>query len=144
MPKRFVAAFLLLVGALYQSPVRSQTAPTVRIGLTQNAATVSLRAATPFTIQQNRTRTAKFTMVLSIDPAAAGAVTSANLQYRTLVEIDGGKLILVPKGTNTAIDAGGAPIEFESKTYRGKMEVSGNARNTFISHLIKSSTTPPK
>lgn len=131
MPKRFVAAFLLLVGALYQSPVRSQTAPTVRIGLTQNAATVSLRSATPFTIQQNRTRTAKFTMVLSIDPAAAGAVTSANLQYRTLVEIDGGKLILVPKGTNTAIDAGGAPIEFESKTYRGKMEVSGNARNTF-------------
>jgi peptidoglycan hydrolase-like amidase len=131
MPKRFVAAFLLLVGALYQNPVRSQTAPTVRIGLTQNAATVSLRSATPFTIQQNRTRTAKFTMVLSIDPAAAGAVTSANLQYRTLVEIDGGKLILVPKGTNTAIDAGGAPIEFESKTYRGKMEVSGNARNTF-------------
>ena len=131
MPKRFVAAVLLLVGALYQSPVRSQTAPTVRIGLSQNAATVSLRAATPFTIQQNRTRTAKFTMVLSIDPAAAGAVTSANLQYRTLVEIDGGKLILVPKGTNTAIDAGGAPIEFESKTYRGKMEVSGNARNTF-------------
>jgi peptidoglycan hydrolase-like amidase len=131
MPKRFVAAFLLLVGALYQSPVRSQTAPTVRIGLTQNAATVSLRAATPFTIQQNRTRTAKFTMVLSIDPAAAGAVTSANLQYRTLVEIDGGKLILVPTGTRTAIDAGGMPIEFESKTYRGKMEVSGNARNTF-------------
>jgi hypothetical protein len=40
-------------------------------------------------------------MVLSIDPAAAGAVTSANLQYRTLVEVDGGKLILVPKGTKT-------------------------------------------
>jgi stage II sporulation protein D len=70
-------------------------------------------------------------MVLSIDPAAAGAVTSANLQYRTLVEVDGGKLILVPKGTKTDIDAGGMPIEFESRTYRGKMEVSGNARNTF-------------
>ena len=131
MPKRFVSAFLLLVGALYQSPVRSQTAPTVRIGLTQSAATVNLRSATPFTIQQTRTRTAKFTMVLSIDPAAAGAVTSANLQYRTLVEIDGGKLILVPKGTKTEIEAGGTPIEFETKTYRGKMEVSGNARNTF-------------
>ena len=131
MPKRFVSAFLLLVGALYQSPVRSQTAPTVRIGLTQSAATVNLRSATPFTIQQTRTRTAKFTMVLSIDPAAAGAVTSANLQYRTLVEIDGGKLILVPKGMKTEIDAGSTPIEFETRTYRGKMEVSGNARNTF-------------
>src|SRR5262252_1007441 len=125
--RRFVFVALLLV----ISRAQAQNEPTVRIGLTQNAATVSLRAATPFTIQQNRTRTAKFTMVLSIDPAAAGAVTSANLQYRTLVEIDGGKLILVPNGTKTEIDLGGTSIEFESKTYRGKMEVSGNARNTF-------------
>jgi peptidoglycan hydrolase-like amidase len=131
MRKRFVAALLLVFGALYQSPVRSQTAPVVRIGLSQTAATVTLRAAAPFTIQQNRTRSAKFTMVLSLDPAAAGAVTPANLQYRTLVEIDGGKLIVVPRGTKTEIDTGGTPIEFENRTYRGKMEVSGNARNQF-------------
>src|SRR5205085_8765525 len=99
MRRRFVAALLLIVGALYERPVRSQTAPTVRIGLTQNASTVTIRASTAFTIQQVRTRTAKFTMVLSLDPAVTGPLTSANLQYRTLVELDGSRLIALPKNT---------------------------------------------
>src|SRR5438552_17717300 len=109
MRKRFVVALLLTVGALYERPVRSQTAPTVRIGLTQNAAAVSLRAANTFTIQQNRTRTAKFTMALAVDPAATGTLTQANLQYRTLVELDGGKIIIVPKGARIQIHAGIIP-----------------------------------
>jgi peptidoglycan hydrolase-like amidase len=131
MRKRFVLACLLIVGALYERPVRSQTAPTVRIGLTQSAPTVSIRAANQFTVQQNRTRTAKFTMVLSVDPAANGVLTAANLQYRTLVEVDGGKIIILPKGAKTQIDAGSVPIEFDNRTYRGKIEVFGNPRNTF-------------
>lgn len=131
MRKRCLLALFLTVGALYERPVRSQTAPTVRIGLTQNAATVSLRAANAFTIQQNRTRTAKFTMVLSLDPAAAGVVTNSNLQYRTLVELDGGRIIVLPKGVKTQIDAGGMPVEFDNRSYRGKIEVFGNSRNTF-------------
>jgi stage II sporulation protein D len=131
MRKRLIPALLLILGALYQSPVRSQSAPTVRIGLATSVPTVTVRAATPFTIQQNRTRTAKFTMVLALDPAASGTVTSANLQYRMLVEVDGGKLIVVPKNTKTQIETGGTPIEYENRTYRGKIEVGGNARNTF-------------
>ena len=130
MRKRFVVALLLMVGALYERPVRSQTAPTVRIGLNQSAPTVSLRAASPFTIQQNRTRNAKFTIVLALDPAAAGALSKSNLQYRTLVELDGGKLIVLPRGGKIRIDAG-VPIEFDNRTYRGRMEVSVNSRNTF-------------
>jgi peptidoglycan hydrolase-like amidase len=130
MQKRVVVALLLTAGALYERPVRSQTAPTVRIGLTQNAATVSLRAANAFTIQQNRTRIAKFTPVLALDPAATATVTTANLQYRTLIELDGGRLIVLPKGAKIQIDAGGVPIEFDNRTYRGKIEVFVNSRNT--------------
>src|SRR2546422_8631485 len=131
MRTRFVLALLLTVGALYERSARSQTVPTVRIGLTQSATTVTLRAANAFTIQQNRTRTAKFMMVLAIDPAATGTLTSTNLQYRTLVEVDGGRLIALPRGSKTQIDAGAAPIEFDNRTYRGKIEVFGNTRNTF-------------
>jgi len=130
MRKRVVLALLLTVGAFYERPVRSQAVPTVRIGLTQNAATVSLRAANAFTIQQNRTRTAKFTPVLALDPAATATVTSANLQYRTLIEVDGGRLIVLPKGAKIQIDAGAVPIEFDSRSYRGKIEVFVNSRNT--------------
>src|SRR5215475_5030357 len=106
MRKRLVVALLLTAGALYERPVRSQTVPIVRIGLTQTAPTVTLRTSTAFTIQQNRTRTAKFTPVLALDPAATAAVTSANLQYRTLIELDGGRLIALPKGAKVQIDAG--------------------------------------
>ena len=130
MRKRICLALLLIVGALYERPVRSQTPPTVRIGLNQNASSVTLRAASPFTIQQNRTRTAKFTMIVALDPALTGPLTRSDLQYRTLVELDGGKLIVVARGTRTAIEAAGAPIEFENRTYRGKIEVFANARNT--------------
>ena len=131
MRKRFVLALLLTAATLAERPVASQTPSTVRIGLTQNAASVSLRAANPFTVQQNRTRTAKFSMVLSVDPAATGTLTSSNLQYRILVELDGGRLVVLPRGAKTQIEAGGASIEFDNRTYRGKMEVSGNSRNTF-------------
>src|SRR5262245_44143698 len=131
MRKRFLLVLLLTVGALFERPVRSQAVPTVRIGLTQNASTVALRSADLFTIQQNRTRTAKFTMVLSLDRTFTGALTKANLQYRTLVEIDGGRLFVLPPDSVTPIDTRGAPVEVDNRTYRGKIEVFGNSRNTF-------------
>jgi peptidoglycan hydrolase-like amidase len=122
----FVALLLMI------SRAQAQNEPTVRIGLTQSAATVSLRAATPFSIQQNRTRTAKFTMVLALDPAVDGAVTKADLQYRILAELDGGKLIVLARNGKVRINVpGDVPIEFENRTYRGTIEVFGNARNTF-------------
>jgi stage II sporulation protein D len=131
MRKRVVLALFLILGGLSGPPARSQTVPTVRIGLSQNAGTVTLRAASTFTIQQNRTRTAKFTMVLALDPAATGTVPNSGLQYRTLVEVDGGKLIVLARNAKTAIDAGDVPLEYDNRTYRGKIEVFGNSRNTF-------------
>src|SRR5262245_61780503 len=126
--RRFIFVALLLV----ISRAQAQNEPTVRIGLTQSAATVSLRAAAPFSIQQNSTRTAKFTLVLALDPAAAGALKKADLQYRILVELDGGKLIVLARNGRLRINApGDDPIEFDNRTYRGTIEVFGNARNTF-------------
>jgi stage II sporulation protein D len=127
MHKFVIAALLLII-----SRAQAQNEPTVRIGLTQNAQTVNLRAATAFTIEQNRTRTAKFTMVLALDSSASGALSRANIQYRMLVELDGGKLIALPKNARVRIDPpGDTPIEFENRTYRGAIEVFGNSRNTF-------------
>jgi stage II sporulation protein D len=105
--------------------------PTVRIGLAQNAASVFVRSVNAFTIQQNPTRTARFTMVLALDPAAGGTLAKSDLQYRVIVELDGGRVIVQPTGTRTTIDTGGAPIEFDSRSYRGKLEVFANTRNTF-------------
>ena len=133
MRKRIAVALLLITGALYERPGGSQTAPTVRIGLTQNAPTVSIRSAQPFTVQQNQTRTAKFTMVVALDPAAANRVlTRADLQYRPIVEIDGGRIVVVPKNERVRIDLqGNAGIDVDNRTYRGSIEVFGNRRNTF-------------
>src|SRR5256712_10029797 len=133
MRKRIAVALLLITGALYERPGGSQTAPTVRIGLTQNAPTVSIRSAQPFTAQQNQTRTAKFTMVVALDPAAANRVlTRADLQYRPIVEIDGGRIVVVPKNERVRIDLqGNAGIDVDNRTYRGSIEVFGNSRNTF-------------
>src|SRR5438128_4971290 len=133
MRKRIAVALLLITGALYERPGGSQTAPTVRIGLTQNAPTVSIPSAQPFTVQQNQTRTAKFAMVVALDPAAANRVlTRADLQYRPIVEIDGGRIVVVPKNEKVRIDPpGNAGIEVDNRTYRGSIEVFGNRRNTF-------------
>ena len=136
MSKVLFAAFLLTVGTLYERPGRSQTAPTaqaeptVRIGLNQNASTVNVRSSSPFTVQQTSTRTAKFSMVLALDPGAR-ALSRADLQYRMVVELDGGVLFVLPPSTKVRIEPAAGPIEFDNHTYRGILEVFGNARNTF-------------
>src|SRR5262249_35233340 len=86
----------------------------------------------PFTIQQNRTRTAKFTMALALDPAVAGAVNKADLQYRILAGLDGGKRIVLPKSGRGGISVpGDSPIPFETVTYRTTIAFFGKGRNTF-------------
>ena len=132
MRKRIAVALLLIVGALYERPGRSQTAPVVRIGLTQNALTVSVRSTQPFTLQKYQTRTAKFTMVVTLDSAANRVLTRKDLQYRAIVEIDGGRIVLVPKNEKVRIDSvGDDGIQVDNRSYRGSIEVFGNSRNTF-------------
>jgi stage II sporulation protein D len=138
MRKLLVAALFLTVGALYERPGRSQTAPTIqaeptiRIGLNQNASTINIRSSAAFTVQENRTRTAKMTRVLALDSANINRVLSrADLDYRMLVELDAGKLLVLPVKTKVRIEPTGTPIEIENRTYRGAIEVFGNSRNTF-------------
>src|SRR6266516_5855090 len=138
MRKVLVAALFLTVGALYERPGRSQTAPTVqaeptvRIGLNPNASTANIRSSAAFTVQQNRTRTAKFSTVLALDAASTNRVLSrADLDYRMLVELDAGKVLVLPSKTKVRIEPTGTPIEIENRTYRGAIEVFGNSRNSF-------------
>src|SRR2546427_3051952 len=108
-----------------------QTVPVVRIGLNQNASTTTLRSSAAFTVQQTRTRPAKFTPALGIDPTATGrTVDKADLQYRMVVELDSGKLVILPIKMKVRIEPTGTPIEIENRSYRGVIEVFGNSRNT--------------
>ena len=121
-----LAVLLLIAGAQAPSEL------VVRIGLNQNASTVTLRSDNAFTVQQTRTRTAKFTMILSVDAAAANRTLSrADLRYRTLVELDGGRLLVLPTTTKVRIEPAGAVIDIDNRRYRGRIEVFGNSRNTF-------------
>ena len=133
MYRRILIALLLVVGALSERSARAQNPIVIRIGLTQNAAAVSLRSAEEFTIQQNQTRTARFSMVLAVDPSLSNRVLTRNdLKYRAVVEIDGGRILVLPNSTKTRIEPkNNTLIEFDNRSYRGAIEVFGNARNSF-------------
>ncbi len=117
---------LLLVAAAPQSPVE----PAVRIGLTQNAGTVTIRSTGTFTVEQRATRAATFAPVLALDPAATGPLTKANLEYRLAVELDGDVTIVMAAGARVRIEPPAAPLEMDGHAYRGALEVFGNARHT--------------
>jgi stage II sporulation protein D len=120
-----VALLLLVPGA------QAQNEPMVRIGLDQNASTVTLRAANPFSVQQYKTRSATFTTALALGPdTAAGAVKKSDLQRRMIVALDGDVLLVMPPGAKVRIEPPGASIQIESRAYRGAVEVFSNARNT--------------
>src|SRR5688572_26914229 len=77
-----------------------QSEPVVRIGLDQNAATVTVRSTRAFTIQQQQTRSATFSAVLSVTPAQAnGTLRRQDLQYRMVIELDEGRVLAPPLAT---------------------------------------------
>jgi peptidoglycan hydrolase-like amidase len=119
-------AVLLVLAGEPQAAVE----PAVRIGLNQNAAAVTIRSASDFTVERRTTRSATFTSVLALDPAAAGAVKKSDLQYRITVELDGGQFVVLPAGARVRIDPPSAPLEIETRAYRGALEVFGNSRRT--------------
>jgi stage II sporulation protein D len=132
MMRKFLAAALVIIAGFIPRAASSQTEPIVRIGLNQNATSVILRSAASFRIQQYNTRSARFTAVLSVDPLALNRVVKKeDLQYRMVVEIDNGNLVVLPLSERIRIEPPTTPIEFESRSYRGVFEVFGNSRNTF-------------
>ena len=122
-----VGLVVLLVVAAAQQPAAE---PTVRIGLTQNVSSITIKSAGAFSIQDRPTRSATFASVLAIAPATAGVVSKADLQYRLTVELDGGALIVMPAGVHARIEAPSSPLEIESRAYHGAMEVFLNSRHT--------------
>jgi len=123
----------LLLATLLISLVSVQTDPTIRIGLSQNAGTITIRSTEAFNIQQQSTRSAKFTTVLAIDDSALSRVLGRDdLRYRMVVELDGGRFIALPLNTHVRISPPAtARLQVDDRTYRGFLEVFGNARNTF-------------
>jgi peptidoglycan hydrolase-like amidase len=124
--RQFVMVALLLV-----TSAQAQLEPTVRIGLNQNAAAVTIRSAVAFTVAGHPTRSASFTPVLALDAAAGGdTLKKADLQYRVAVELDGDVLLAVPFDTRLRLEPSGAPFEIENRAYRGALDVFGNVRHT--------------
>jgi stage II sporulation protein D len=130
---------LLMVALLVLIPTaqQPQREPTVRIGLNQNAATVTVRSAVAFSVEQHRTRSATFAPVLALDAGAAGTLKKSELRYRMTVELDGDVLLAVPIDAHVRIEPSGAPLEIETRAYRGAIEVFGNARHalTIVNEL---------
>ena len=122
--------FLMAVVLLLMPVAQAQNVPTVRIGLTQSASTVTLRSTAAFGVQQFRTRSATVTAVLALDPGAADTLKKTDLHYRMVVELDGGIVLALPPGAKVRVEPAGAPLGLENRTYRGALEVFANARNT--------------
>src|SRR6185369_7839084 len=102
---------LIAVSLLFMTGVQAQNEPVVRIGLNQNATSVTIRSASAFNLQQYRTRSATVTAVLSLGPgAAAAALKKSDLHYRMVVELDGGVVLALPPGAKVRVVASGAPL----------------------------------
>src|SRR3954470_19767906 len=101
---------LIAVALVLAAIAQPATEPIVRIGLTQNASTVTVRSESAFTIEQRTTRSATFTTVLALDPSAAGPLRKSDLQYRLSVELDGDTILVMAAGARVRIEPGTAPL----------------------------------
>ena len=117
---------LLLLAAAQQPAVE----PTVRIGLNQNATTVVVRSAEMFTVEGRATRSATFASALAVDATKSGPVASTDLQQRLTITLDGGVVIVMPAGGRARIEPAAAPLEIDTRAYRGALEIFGNSRRT--------------
>ena len=126
MRSLLLGLLLLLVPVAQQPSVE----PTVRIGLTQNSASVTVRSAQPFTVEGRTTRSATFASVLALDPKSSGALAAADMQYRVTVTLDGGVIVVTPPEGRVRIEPSAAPLEIDTRAYRGALEIFGNARRT--------------
>jgi stage II sporulation protein D len=125
----------LVLAAVLLVPAQQLSEPLVRIGLDTNASSVTIGAEEAFTVQGQRARTARFSMVLAVGDTPDGTVVRRDaLRYRTAIELDGDRYLLVSPDTRVRIEpataAAGARLQVEERTYRGTIEVFGNARNT--------------
>ena len=124
--RSLVLVFLLLL----VSPHQPALEPTVRIGLTQNASSVTVRSAEPFTVEGRSTRSAAFASVLAIDTNRTGVVAASDLQPRVTVTLDDGAMIVMPVGGRVRIEPVPALLQIDTRAYRGALEILLNTRRT--------------
>jgi peptidoglycan hydrolase-like amidase len=117
---------LLLVSAAPQLSAE----PMVRIGLTQNATSVTIRSTETFPVEGRTTRSATFALVLAVDPNRSGVIAASDLQYRLTVAVDDGTIIVRPVNARVRIEPPAAPLQIDSRAYRGALEIFGNTRRT--------------
>ena len=125
--RSLLLGFLLVLVASAQQP---SVEPTVRIGLTQNAASVTVRSADTFTVEGRVTRSATVASVLTVDSSTSGAVAASDVQYRVTVALDSGVIVVMPAGARLRIEPPAAPLEIDTRAYRGALEIFGNTRRT--------------
>ena len=125
--RSLLLGFLLVLVASAQQP---SVEPTVRIGLTQNAASVTVRSADTFTVEGRVTRSATVASVLTVDSSTSGAVAASDVQYRVTVTLDSGVIVVMPAGARLRIEPPAAPLEIDTRAYRGALEIFGNTRRT--------------
>lgn len=121
-----VLAFLLLLVSGQQPAVE----PMVRIGLTQNTSSVTVRSTDSFTVEGRTTRSATFATVLAIDTNKTGAVAASDLQSRVTVTLDDGAMIVLPVGGRVRIEPVPALLQIDTRAYRGALEIFPNSRRT--------------
>ena len=124
--RSLVLVFLLLL----VSPHQPALEPTVRIGLTQNASSVTVRSAEPFTVEGRSTRSAAFASVLAIDTNRTGVVAASDLQPRVTVTLDDGAMIVMPVGGRVRVEPVPALLQIDTRAYRGALEILLNTRRT--------------
>src|SRR5262245_28472023 len=126
MRSLLLGCLLLLVPAAQQSSVE----PTVRIGLNQNATSITVKSAEAFTVEGRSTRSATFASVLAIDANRTGPVAASDLQSRVTLTLDAGEMIVMPAGGRVRIEPAGTPLEIDTRAYRGALDIFGNTRRT--------------
>src|SRR5262245_31373884 len=136
MKRRTLLFGILLLGCLgFRTAANMQTLlgtePIVRIGLDQDASTVTVRSAQEFSVQQQSTRSVKFSTVVAIDEAATNRVlTKSDLRSLMSIELDGGRVLVLPLNTRVRIrpasENRAARLQIQDRTYRGTIEVYAN------------------
>lgn len=134
LPAVVLVSCLLIATSIGLIATPQQSAmPIVRIGLDQNAASLTVRSSEPFVVQGESTRSAKFSTILAVADTAT-VLRKEDLRYRMSVEVDGGRLLVLPMQTRVRILPPAQPraarLQVDDRTYRGSVEVFGNSRNT--------------
>ncbi|HEY0876590.1 MAG TPA: SpoIID/LytB domain-containing protein [Vicinamibacterales bacterium] len=121
---------ILILLPLLVSGQQPAVEPTVRIGLTQNATSVTVRSTDAFTVQGRSTRSATFASVLAIDASRTGPVAASDVQSRVTVTLDDGGMIVLPVGGRVRIEPVPALLQIDTRAYRGALEIFSNTRRT--------------